>query len=223
MAVTYTTAADVSALIRTDCFTACTVPTLLQVEEIINRKEDIIDQRVGHTFGRTKTITREYHDLPLVYAYGWGTPLYLQHREVRNKLDCCCEPTLALCSTACDKLEMYNYGGCSTTNCFTDITCNTGCYEVIGERGELFLRGTLFTILRDNRVRVTYRYGSTDVPNDIKDATTKATALDLINGSFRMDIIPMGADGAKIMDTSARWRDDVDKIVRNREEVFVIP
>ena len=223
MAVTYTTSNDVADLIRSCDFTACTTPTLLQVEEIINRKEDIIDQRTGHTYGRVKTITREYHDLPLVYTYGWGTPIYLQHRDVRVALDCCCDVTLGFSAACCDKLEFYNAGAAASTNNFSDITACTGNYEIIGERGELYLRATLFTILRTNRVRVTYRYGSDTVPNDIKDATTKMTALDLINGSFRMDIIPMGADGAKIMDTSGRWRDDIDRIVRNREEVFVLP
>lgn len=217
--VTYTTANDVAALIRSCVFTACTIPTLAQVEEIIERKEDVIDQRTGHTYGREKTVTNEYHCLPLVYTFGWGTPIYLKHRDIITKLDGCCAPTLQLDSCSCDKLETWQAG---VGNKFTDITDNSD-YQVIPERGEVYLRGLLFTILRDNRVRVTYRYGSTTVPNDIKDATTKSAALDLINGSFRMDIIPMGADGVKIMDTSARWREDVDKIIRNREEVFVLP
>jgi len=215
MVVTYTTADDVSGLIRTCSFTACTTPTLLQVEELINRSEDVIDQRTGHTYGRTKVITKEYHDLPLTYTYGWGTPIYLGHREIQTKASPCC---LKFDACAGDKLELYTVG---TSNAFTDETC--GSYQIIGERGELFLRGALFTILRDNRVRVTYRYGSTTVPNDIKDATTKRVAVDLITGSFRMDIIPMGADGTKVIDAASKWRDDVDKIVRNREEVFVIP
>ena len=96
MAVTYTTANDVAALIRSCPFKACTTPTLAQVDELIERSEDVIDQRTGHTYGRTKTITREYHDLPLSYTYGWGTPIYLKHREVRVKLDDCCEPLLKL-------------------------------------------------------------------------------------------------------------------------------
>jgi len=216
---TYTTACDVAALIRSCPFTACTIPTLAQVDELIERSEDVIDQRTGHTYGRTKVITNEYHCLPLVYTFGWGTPVYLKHRDVRVQLDMCCDVTLKFCSAAGDKLETWKAG---VGNDFADITDNSD-YEIIGERGELFIRGLLFTILRDNRIRVTYRYGSATVPNDIKDAVTKRTALDLINGSFRMDIIPMGADGAKIMDTSSRWREDVDKIVRNREEVFVLP
>lgn len=216
MPVTYTTASDVAAIIRSCEFTACTTPTLVQVEELINRSEDVIDQRTGHTYGRTKVVTNEYHCLPLVYTFGWGTPLYLKHREVRV---CSCDTT-KLDACAGDKLETWRSGPSGSD--FNDITA-TDTYEVIGERGEIYIRGLLFTILRDNRIRLTYRYGSTTVPNDIKDAVTKRVALDLINGSFRMDIIPMGADGAKIMDTSARWRDDIDKIVRNREEVFVLP
>jgi len=221
MTTTYTTANDVAALIRSCSFTGCTTPTLAQVEEIINRTEDVIDQRTGHTYGRTKTITREYHDLSLLYTYGWGTPIYLQHREVKEKLDMCCAPTQTFCASAGDKLELYQQGASGTNN-FSDIT-DSGGYQVIGERGEIYLRGQLFTILRDNRVRVTYRYGSDTVPNDIKDAATKRAAVDLLTGSFRMDIIPMGADGTKVVDAVGKWRDDIDKIVRNREEVFVIP
>jgi len=221
MAVTYATVCEVGALIRTT-FTCATTPTTEQVEAIINRMECRLDQRTGHTYGRVKTVTREFHCLPLVYTYGWGTPIFLKHREVQVKLDGCCEPTLAFCSCAGDKLELWQ--GQSAANSFSDITSGSvNDYQIIGDRGELFIRGTLFTILRDNRIRVTYRYGSTTVPNDIRDAAIKMTAIDLIIGSFRMDIIPMGADGAKIVDTSAKWRDDIDRIVRNREEVFVLP
>ncbi len=221
MATTYATSCDVASLIRSDAFTCMTTPTKVQVDDIIERAEDVIDQRTGHTYGRTKTITNEYHDLSLLYTYGWGTPIYLQHREVQVKLDCCCAPTQQLDSGSCDKLELYQQGSGGANN-FSDITDGSG-YQVIGERGEIYLRGQLFTILRDNRVRVTYRYGSATVPLDIADATIKRAAVDLLTGSFRMDIIPMGADGTKVVDAVGKWRDDIDKVVRNREEVFVIP
>jgi len=221
MAVTYATAAEVASLIRSEAFTACTTPTVTQVEDIINRAEDVIDQRTGHTYGRTKQVVNEYHCLAHSYTFGWGTPIYLGHREIRTKLDCCCDPTLQLCACAGDRLEQYSGQG-TGGNDFIDNTCTTN-YQVIPERGELYVRNLLFTILRTNRVRITYRYGSDSVPNDIKDATIKRAAIDLVTGSFRMDIIPMGADGAKVVDMSMRWREDVDKIVRNREEVFVLP
>lgn len=216
MVTTYALASEVAGLIRTDAFTACTTPTLKQVEDIINRSEDRIDQRTGHTYGREKVIAKEYHCLPLVYTFGWGTPVYLGHRDIQTSA-APCELKFDACKG--DKLELWNGFGCS----FSDITATSSDYEIIGERGELYTRNTLFTILRDNRIRVTYRYGSTDVPNDIRDACIKMVAIDLITGSFRMDIIPMGADGAKVFDATAKWREDIDRIIRNREEVFVLP
>jgi hypothetical protein len=41
-------------------------------------------------------------------------------------------------------------------------------------------RGLLFTILRKNRVRVTYRYGDATVPLDIEDSCVKLTAIDIL-------------------------------------------
>ena len=48
------------------------------VRKIIARKEEEFDRRVGHTW-KTKKITREVHDLPLLYTFGWGTPIFLKH------------------------------------------------------------------------------------------------------------------------------------------------
>ena len=57
MVVTYCTVEDVSDFLRIP-ITATTTPNKTQVEKIINRKEEELDRRIGHTFGRTKTI---YH------------------------------------------------------------------------------------------------------------------------------------------------------------------
>jgi len=214
MPTTYSTATDVGDLMRTT-FTACTVPTTTQVETIINRMEERIDQRTGHTYGRTKTAQVEWQDMSLTYTFGWGTFASLKHREIAV----CCTDGLHLCFGAGDRLEMWNGG----SNTFNDITENTGQYEVIAERGEIYFRGYIFSILRKNRARITYRYGSATVPGDINDACIKMTAIDLIGGSFRMDVIPMGADGAKVDNTTRMWKEDIDRVIRNREEVYVIP
>jgi len=214
MPTTYSTAADVGDLLRIT-FTACTTPTTLQVETIINRMEERIDQRTGHTYGRIKPVANCYQDLSLVYTYGWGTFVSVKHREIRTDP---CNST-ALCGGAGDKIEIWN----GASNAFTDIVASTQNYEVLAERGEIYFRGFLYSILRKNRLRITYRYGSTAVPGDIDDACIKMTALDLIQGSFRMDVIPMGADGAKISDTVGKWREDIDRVIRNREEVYIIP
>ena len=71
-------------------------------------------------------------------------------------------------------------------------------YHAEYERGTLHLRGYLFTILRKNRVRVTYRYGGenfagdTEIPLDVADAIIKMKAIEVMNTSFRIDEIPSG-------------------------------
>ena len=164
MAVTYCTVEDVADFLRIP-ITPTTLPNKTQVEKIINRKEEELDRRIGHTFGRTKTISKEIHDLALLYTFGWGTPLWLQHRN--------CKP---LSSASGDKIEIWQ--GASSS--YDDILNDTEWYEFDEVYGRLYLRGFLFSIMRKNRVRVTYRYGDDTVPDDVKDACIKLTSIELL-------------------------------------------
>ena len=207
MATTYCTVADVADFLRVP-ITATTTPNKTQVEKIILRKEEELDRRIGHTFGRNKTITKEIHDLPLLYTYGWGTPLFLQHRNCRD-----------LDSAQGDKIEIWE-GAASS---YTDILNNTEWYEFEPVYGRLFLRGYIFSIMRKNRVRVTYRYGDATVPDDIKDACIKLVAIDLLNSSLRMDVLPMGGNGVDTRQSITYWKQDIEEIIAERAEVFGIP
>ena len=213
---TYTSHGCISAFLKIDPFTACTTPTCTQVESIISRMEDRIDQRTGHAW-RLKTVTNEYHDLPLLYSFGFGTMISLKHRAIQP---------LNMCSG--DRLEIWN----GASGCYT-CRLGSGNFEEISERGEVYIRGHLFSTMRKNRVRLTYRYGgepgdcvcSIPVPNDIEDAVIKLTAIDLITTSFRFDILPRGGSGTLSYDLDTavmRWREDIDRIIRNREEFIAV-
>jgi len=207
MATTYCSVEDVSDFLRIP-ITATTFPNTTQVEKIINRKEEYLDRRIGHTFGREKTIKNETHDLALLYIYGWGTPIYLQHRN--------CKP---LDLSSGDKIEVWM--GASST--YENILGNTQWYEFNETYGRLFLRGYLFSIMRNYRVRVTYRYGDETVPDDIEDACVKLTCIDLLNTSFRMDTLPMGGSGITPDKSMVQWKEDIEDVIQQRKEVFVIP
>ena len=207
MAVTYCTTGDISDFLRVP-ITATTTPNKTQVEKIINRKEEELDRRIGHTFGRDKIISREVHDLPLLYTYGWGTPLFLQHRNCRD-----------LSGAEGDKIEVWEGAGST----YTDIMGEEQWYDFEPVYGKLFLRGYIFTIIRKHRVRVTYRYGDATVPLDVADACIKLTAIDLLNSSFRMDILPSGGNGIDVSVSKSDWRADIENCIDNRREVFFIP
>tara|TARA_Y100001951_G_scaffold86242_1_gene76551 strand:- start:117 stop:752 length:636 start_codon:yes stop_codon:yes gene_type:complete len=211
MATTYCSVGDVSDFLRVP-LTATTTPSSTQVEKIINRKEEELDRRIGHAW-RSKTITREVHDLPLLYTYGWGTPIFLQHRNIY---------TFDLAEG--DKIEIWQ--GASAV--WENILGNSQWYDIEYEYGRLFLRGFIFSILRKNRVRVTYRYGGenyagdTTVPLDITDAVIKMTSIELLNTSFRMDELPTGGM-TNVSESKRKWEEDIEKCIDNRREVFVIP
>ena len=207
---TYCSVGDISDFLRVP-ITSTTTPNKEMVRKIIARKEQELDRRIGHTW-KTKKITREIHSLPLLYTFGWGTPIFLKHRHI-----------LPLDSSLGDKIEVWK----SETDVWGNVLDNTQWYNMEYELGTLYLRGYLFTILRNNRIRVTYRYGGEDfagdtvIPLDIADAVIKMTSIEVMNTSFRMDEIPSG--GSVSPSESKRfWQEDIDLCVSNRREVFTI-
>ncbi len=213
MAAIYTTTANVGSFLRftIDC---CSSPSCSEVVSFIERNQEVIDQRTGMTYGREKTETREWHDLPLIYTFGWGSFITLKRRAV--KTDC---TGLKLDAGACDKLEIWS----GATGAFTDITNKTESYNIVAERGELYMRGFLFSILRKNRLRVTYRYGETELPLDITKACLLMTCIDIVRASFRMDEIVFGGKAINKETSMKSWEDEIERIIRNREEVYFIP
>ena len=212
MATTYCSVEDVADYLRIP-ITATTVPNTTQIEKIIKRKEDELDRRIGHAW-RSKTAYNERHTLPLLYIFGWGTPLYLQHRHIYD-----------FDAAEGDKIEVWE--GASAT--YENILGNSQWYDMDYEYGRLYLRGFIFSILRKNRVRMTYRYGGeryagdTVIPLDIEDITIKLTAIDLLTTSFRMDRLPVGGNSMSWGDMIKAWKEDIEQCILNRREVMVIP
>jgi hypothetical protein len=212
MATTYCSVEDVADYLRIP-ITATTVPNTTQIEKIIRRKEDELDRRIGHAW-RSKIAYNERHTLPLLYIFGWGTPLYLQHRHIYN-----------FDAAEGDKIEVWE--GASAT--YENILGNSQWYDMDYEYGRLYLRGFIFSILRQNRIRVTYRYGGegfagdTTIPGDIEDCVIKMVSLEFVNTSFRMDKLPMGSAGVDYASSKRQWVEDIEKCIENRREVFPIP
>ncbi len=212
MATTYCSVEDVSDFLRVP-ITATTTPNKTQVEKIINRKEDEIDRRMGHAW-RSVKIYNERHDLPLLYTFGWGTPLWLQHRNIYD-----------LDASEGDKIEIWE----GASDSYDNILGSNAWYNMDYQYGRLYLRGFIFSILRKNRVRVSYRYGGekfagdTTIPNDIEDICVKLTAIDLLTTSFRMDRLPVGGNSMSWGDMIKAWKEDIEQCIINRREAFVIP
>ena len=114
MSTCYATTADIADFLRIN-ITACTSPSIAQVEKLIKRSEDKIDRRTGHAW-RTKTTT-EIYNLPLLYTFGWGTFIALKHRNIKYKAgaDTCLD------TAAGDKIEIWN----GSNGQWSDYVCYT--------------------------------------------------------------------------------------------------
>lgn len=213
MAAIYTTVSDVANFLRIT-IDGSSSPSTTQVTSLIERNQEVIDRRTGMTYGQIKTETNEWQDLALIYTFGWGTFATLKRRALRTHAD-----GLHLDSAEGDKLEIWS----GATGAFSDETDNFGTYNIIAERGEIYMRGFLFSILRKNRMRITYRYGEATVPEDITKACLLMTCIDIVRASFRMDEIAFGGSAINKERSMADWEDEIERIIRNREEVFFIP
>ena len=215
----YCSVQDVADFMRVD-ITETSVPNIKQVKKLILRKEEEIDRRTNHAW-RERTANTEVHDLPIIYEFGWGTPLFLQHRKIRTGTRGELEHSKG------DRIEVFSGasdGAGAGSAEYTDITLNPpGMYELEPQYGRLYMRGFIFTVMRKNRIRITYRYGETVVPGDIEDITIKMVAIELLTTSFRADSLPLGGSGGWSWGDSINiWKADIDRVISQRYEIITI-
>lgn len=179
-----------------------TSPTSTQVETLIAMSSDEIDQRTHHAWRET-TVTNEIHNLDLLRVGWYGVPIYLKHRAVKTW------------SSTTDKLEI-RYG--STWEDWS--TKGDDYFTIFYEQGIMYLKTWDYSKIK--AVRITYRYGDASVPNDIKEAAVKLTAMKLVSNEGFWNDLPSGGSGIDLATRIQIWKEDVDRIIENRAEVVAI-
>ena len=82
MVTTYCSSAQVAALMQLPEFTGETRPTNTQVDDYIERNEDVIEEETGHSW-KAVTVTEEYVDNPTGQC-GVGMRYDLHHRNIKT-------------------------------------------------------------------------------------------------------------------------------------------
>lgn len=218
MAVTYTTAAKVSSLMRlidpTDqsrlTFDTDTDPTLAEVEAAINRAEDRIDKETNHAW-RAVTVTDEYYDLLCDFGrfYKRQYAIHLKHRKINELV------------SGTDKIEIWD--GSAWVDLVLDANGYTegrgGDYWVDYNQGIIYLVNKRPWVL-ENGIRVSYRYGEASVPGDIETACTKLAAIEIAETNDYVVTLPDGVSEYGISSKVDKWQSDVDKILDKRRELI---
>lgn len=200
----YCSVQDVADFLRIN-IDATSYPNAVQVAKLINRKEDEIDRRTGHAW-RTVQVT-ELYDLPLLWNMSKGVPIFLHHRKCKS-----------LDASSGDSIAIWD-GSTFNPVSFTNNSDYQGGFNFDTIKGTISIPGYLFTVIRSDRVKLTYRFGETTVPGDIADACIKMVCIDLLTTSFKMDKLGVGTEfGLDWESVIQTWRDDIERTIWDRTE-----
>lgn len=173
-------------------------PNTTTMDAIVQGVEGDFNERTHHSWGVLSTATKETHDLINEYEWGRGIPIHLAHRDVAE-----------INAVSGDKVEQWD-----GTN-WQDITASKGTrFKELPQLGKIYLLGETFSIFREDRIRVTYRYGTVTVPAGIKLAILQKCAAKLIETSLAMNNIEFGQDrGLRTAELLQKWDADYDEAV----------
>lgn len=220
MAVVYCTSANIFSFLqlaansdptfsgKTD-FDANTKPTQTEVEEWINESEDEIDRSTMHAW-RSVTVTKEQHHIKAPsYQLGDGSTIKLLHRNIKTL------------TSGTDLLEIWDGSN------YVDYVANktegrNKDYWVNEQDGMIFVKTYPAYLPRTFGARVTYRYGETTVPGDIKRACILLTAIHMLQSEDRSVLLPEGTSNISYNKKIEDWEKRYEKIISDRRELPLI-
>ena len=193
-------------------FTSSTDPTYAEVEAWIDEASNYIDRETNHAF-RFVTAVNEYHAYKGQYDGIWkDVRIPLNHRSVQT-----------FSHALGDKLELFDF----TT--YVDLLADDSYvegedddYYVDYTNGHIIFVGTK-PYVHPLAVRVTYRYGESSVPYDIREACTKLVAIRYLESELYTATVPNGPGLSPSKETIIeKWQADVDRILARRSEMPVM-
>ena len=209
----YCTVKDIADWLRID-INATTNPNKTQVNNYIIMNERTIDYQTGHSWLKNgQSYIHDQADIPIgVWHWSRGMPIYLKHRFVRQ-----------FDTTQGDSVEIWN------GNIWSPQTIDANTFIYMDEqRGIMYIRGYLYSILTNNRFRVTYRYGGNNegpdvCPKDIKKACMLMTAIDVLSTDFKMSQVAYGGEGnVQKKDIMEKWKAIADQTIQSHSEIMTV-
>jgi hypothetical protein len=183
-------------------------PEREDVMEFILEAEEDINKATGHSW-KSETITDEIYSPEESDNGEIGIPIYLKHRKIRT-----------LSSALGDKLEVWD--GSTWNDWLTDasyIEGRNGDYWLDYNKGILWIR---YTYIYESGVRLTYRFGETTVPKDIRTVASLMAAMQILDTNDRTIMVPEGTQFNSYSSRLERMQVKIDEILSNHVEVNIL-
>lgn len=211
MTGTYTTANAASVQLRS-WFNKDSDPDVASVQRMINDAEDWIDAQTNDAW-RSTTVTEEYHRRDWRRSsFNPGLAVNLRHTHVTTFV------------SGTDKVEIWN-GSSWEEWVSTKTEGRGGDYWVNYTEGTLFLRSYWF-LHQTDAVRMTYRYGNSTVPKDIRKACAMIVAKQLLEQEQHLNNMPSETGQGYTYGSDPRvsqYQKEINTIIsRHRREIFFL-
>lgn len=176
-------------------------PKLATFNKFIKMAMAEIERRTNRAW-RIKRYDQLVKDVSAAWIPTRGVPIYLAHSDM-----------VPFDKDAGDKLEAWNGSE------YVDYTTAVSIYYL--ERfGKIYIRGLSWSWLRDDRLKISYRYRS-KLTEDVKEATLKLTSVKLIERNFNIKTMVF-SNNINPVDATRQWRQDVDDWVSQEQEWSLI-
>ena len=174
------------------------------VNSLIEQNEDYINSQTGNSW-KTQTVTDERHEVNTLYARTTGAPIYLNHRNITNPLT-----------------KLYYWNGEEYENWLTDETedRDSGAYWVDYNKGIIYINRYLN---RPVNLLVSYTWGESSVPKDIKKACIMLTAIDILESEDYASMLPSGqGTNLNFSQKIDYWKEQIKNILEAHKEFTTI-
>jgi len=195
----YCTPREVASFMGRSQFDDTTNPTRFEVEDLIAEVCDEIE-RITHDAWRKVRVNNEYYDVRIqdryqgygAYPYDYSTriSLHAKHRNIRTF------------TSGITKIEVWN--GTIWKDFITSyIEGRANDYWINYERGIVYFVNN-YPLRQRSQVRLTYDFGQTEVPGDIKRACILMTAASIL-GKEDLNIVYPSSTMGNVLDPNSRW------------------
>lgn len=205
----YCNGAEVASFMGLPTFTASTTPTLAEVNDIIARVCDEIDQFTHHAW-RNTTVTDEYYTAmewtPMIDGLGdWSdrSRIYMMHRKIHSPLT---------------KLECFD-GNAWVDFVASYIEGRAKDFWIDYDRGIIHFANR-YPLRRRHAVKLSYIYGDNTIPADIKNAAVMLCCYQLLQRDDRSVLLPEGTQNISPFQKSELWYQRSYKLLARRIDII---
>ncbi len=214
----YCTARDVASFMGRTQFTDSTNPTRFEVEDIISEICDEIDKVTHHAWRKVR-VSNEYYNVRIqdryasyrgAYPYDYATrvQLSLKHRSIHSFIP------------GTTKIEVWN------GNLWEDFVVSytegrAQDYWIDYNRGVIYFVNK-YPLWSKANVRITYDYGESIVPGDIKKAAVMMSAAQILAKEDLNVVYPASTMGSVLepRERWEKWNEMAQKILEKRTEIL---